>query len=36
MVPGESVYGEKIVSIEEKTQIPSGTGDVENKVEYRV
>ena len=36
MVPGESVYGEKRVTIEENTQMPSGTGDVENKVEYRV
>ena len=36
MVPGESVYGEKRVTIEENTQMPTGTGDVENKVEYRV
>ena len=36
LAPGESVYGEKRVSIEENTQMPNGMGDVENKVEYRV
>jgi len=36
MAPGESVYGEKRVTIEENIQLPNGTGDVENKVEYRV
>jgi rRNA 2'-O-methyltransferase fibrillarin len=34
--PGESVYGEKLVAIEETTQMPNGTGDVEKKTEYRV
>ena len=36
LAPGESVYGEKRVTIEETTQMPNGAGDVENKVEYRV
>ena len=36
MVPGDSAYVEKRVTIEENIQMPTGTGDVENKVEYRV
>ena len=36
MVPGESVYGEKKITIEENIQMPTGTRDVENKFEYRV
>lgn len=36
MVPGESVYGEKRITFEEKVQLPDGTGDKENKIEYRV
>ena len=36
LAPGESVYGEKRVTIDETSQMPNGTGDVENKVEYRV
>ena len=34
MVPGESLYGEKKITIEENIQMPTGTGDIENKVEY--
>ena len=36
MVPGESVYGEKRINIENKTQLPDGTGDKIDKIEYRV
>ena len=36
MVPGDSAYVEKRVTIEENIQMPTGTGDVENKVKYRV
>ena len=34
--PGESVYGEKRVSIEEQTSLPDGTNTQPKKIEYRV
>lgn len=34
--PGESVYGEKRIAIENKQQLPDGTNDVDSKIEYRV
>lgn len=34
--PGEAVYGEKLISITNKVQLPDGTGDEEIKIEYRV
>ena len=36
MNPGESVYGEKRVSIEEQTSLPDGTNTQPKKIEYRV
>ena len=36
LTPGELVYDEKCVTIEETTQMPNGEGDIVNKVEYRV
>ena len=34
--PGESVYGEKRITIKNKVQLPDGTGDREEEIEYRV
>jgi rRNA 2'-O-methyltransferase fibrillarin len=34
--PGESVYGEKRVSIKNKVQLPDGTGDIDEEIEYRI
>ena len=36
LAPGESVYGEKRVTIEENSQLPDGNNDNQNKIEYRV
>ena len=35
LVPGEVIYGEKLVQISEKVQLPEGSGDEDIKIEYR-